>query len=61
MTLLVSASTCRIGTRPDVVEPQETPMTFALQLRDAEELGWWLDKACDWIGTLEPRPTKNRS
>lgn len=27
-------------------------------LSNAEELGSWFEKAHDWIGTLEPKPTK---
>lgn len=30
-------------------------------LSDTEELGSWFEKAYDWIGTLEPKPTKKRS
>jgi hypothetical protein len=30
-------------------------------LSDIEELGSWFEKAYDWIGTLEPKPTKKRS
>ena len=30
-------------------------------LSDTEELGSWFEKAYDWIGTLEPKSTKNRS
>ena len=30
-------------------------------LSDIEELGLWFEKAYDWIGTLEPKPTKKRS
>ncbi|MDH3539404.1 MAG: hypothetical protein OEP52_05365 [Acidimicrobiia bacterium] len=27
-------------------------------LRSTEELGWWFEKAYEWIGTLEPKSTK---
>ena len=30
-------------------------------LSDTEELGSWFEKAYDWMGTLEPKPTKKRS
>jgi peroxiredoxin len=30
-------------------------------LSDTEEIGSWFEKAYDWIGTLEPKPTKKRS
>ena len=30
-------------------------------LSDTEELGSWFKKAYDWIGTLEPKPTKKRT
>ena len=30
-------------------------------LSDTEELGLWFAKSYDWIGTLEPKPTKKRS
>ena len=30
-------------------------------LSDTEELGLWFEKAYEWIGTLEPKPTKKRS
>lgn len=30
-------------------------------LSNTEELGSWFEKAYDWIGTLEPKPTKKRS
>jgi hypothetical protein len=30
-------------------------------LSETEELGSWFEKAYDWIGTLEPKPTKKRS
>ena len=29
-------------------------------LSDTEELESWFGKAYDWIGTLEPKPTRNR-
>ena len=29
-------------------------------LTDTEELAAWFDKAYDWIGTLEPKPTKKK-
>ena len=29
-------------------------------LSNTEELGLWFDKAYNWIGTLEPKPTKKR-
>ena len=30
-------------------------------LSDTEELGAWFQKAYDWIGTIEAKPTKKRS
>ena len=27
-------------------------------LRETDELGDWIDKSYDWIGTLEPKPNK---
>jgi hypothetical protein len=30
-------------------------------LSDTEELGLWFEKAYDWIGTLEPKPTTKRT
>ncbi len=30
-------------------------------LSDTEALGSWFEKAFDWIGTLEPKPTKKQS
>jgi len=30
-------------------------------LSDAAELSPWFEKAYDWIGTLEPKPTKKRT
>jgi TfoX/Sxy family transcriptional regulator of competence genes len=30
-------------------------------LRDTEQLGSWFEKACVWIGTLEPKATKQQS
>ena len=30
-------------------------------LSDTEELGSWFERAYDWIGTLEPKPTKKRA
>ena len=30
-------------------------------LSDTGELGSWFEKAYDWIGTLEAKPTKKRS
>jgi TfoX/Sxy family transcriptional regulator of competence genes len=29
-------------------------------LSDTEELGSWFDRAYNWMGTLEPKPTKKR-
>ena len=30
-------------------------------LSDPETLGEWFERAYKWIGTIEPKPTKNRS
>ena len=30
-------------------------------LSDTEELGSWFQKSYDWIGTLEPKPTRKKS